>query len=284
MVNLYYFEVIIFDLEGKKIMPIIIKEINSLEHYISESVKDINRDQYLNFQNDFVYRGLSSSNYLLETSLKRNCKKNMNFEKSLLRNFTKHMPNEYRIMTNSIWDVMVLGQHHGLPTRLLDWSHSPLIALHFATVENMEQDSVIWKVSIMDANKSLPNSLTDTLILESKHIFTLEDLKNYTKRNDNELMFFDNNIENGVLFFAPPNIDDRIAFQRSIFSITKLDICIEDIFENSSITAYKYIIPYKLKWYFRDFLDHSNISERILFPGLDGLCKWLARCYYTERK
>lgn len=264
-------------------MSIITKKITSLEHYISESVQDIKRDKYLNFENDFVYRGLSSSDYFLETSLKRNCNKNINFEKSLLRNFEKHMPAEFREKVNSIWDVMVLGQHHGLPTRLLDWSLSPLIALHFATVEDMDKDSIVWKASIMDANKGLPKGLTNTLRYESKHIFTLEDLKKFTKESDNELEYFENNIGNNILFFSPPNIDDRIAFQRSIFSIAKSDICIEEFFENSDITAYKYIIPCKMKWYFRDFLDHANISERILFPGLDGLCKWLARAYYTER-
>ena len=243
-------------------MPIIAKEITSLEQYISESIQDIKRDQFLNFKNDFVYRGLSSSDYFLETSLKRNCKKNMNFEKSLLRNFLKHMPSEFREKVDSIWDVMVLGQHHGLPTRLLDWSHSPLIALHFATAENMNKDSIVWKVSIIDANKGLPNGLTSTLIPESKHILTLEDLKKFTKGNNNELEYFDNNIKNSILFFSPPNLDDRIAFQRSIFSITKLDISMEDFLTNGDIIAYKYIIPQKIKWFFRDFLDHANISER----------------------
>lgn len=209
----------------------------------------------------------------------------MNLEKSLLRNFAKHLPTEYRQHTHSIWDVMILGQHHGLPTRLLDWSYSPLIALHFATasLKCMNEDAVVWKASVMDANKTLPPCFADTLLSESKHIFTLEDLRNYTKGSENELQYFENNIKNGFLFFAPPNIDSRIAFQWSIFSLSKSNTNIEEYFNTNDITVYKYIIPQTIKLYLRDILDHSNITERVLFPGLEGLCSWLARSYYTER-
>ena len=89
------------------------------------------------YRNLYVYRGLPNVDYKLITSLRRNCgKKQKVLEQHILDNFAKYAENEASSMLGSVWKRMILGQHHGLPTRLLDWTRSPLVALHFAMTES----------------------------------------------------------------------------------------------------------------------------------------------------
>ena len=46
-----------------------------------------------------------------------------------------------------------------------------------------------------------------------------------------------------------------------------------------AVHATKIVIAADLKWEIRDKLDQSNINERVLMTGLDGLCAWLKRHY-----
>ena len=86
-------------------------------------------DKINRYRSSYLYRGMPNTAFHLETSLSRNCKiKAFDIEKSILRNFTKYALIEDPKLLNSVWRQLIIGQHHGLPTRLLDWTYSPLIA------------------------------------------------------------------------------------------------------------------------------------------------------------
>src|ERR671939_503443 len=84
-----------------------------------------------------------------------------------------------------------------------------------------------------------------------------------------------------LLFLEPPALDSRILHQAALFSLMPAPTASIDTW----IAAHpdlcrRVIVPAELKWEVRDKLDQANINERTLFPGLDGLIRWLER-YYT---
>ena len=86
------------------------------------------------------------------------------------------------------------------------------------------------------------------------------------------------------MFFEPPSLDDRIVNQFALFSMMSSPTARLDRWLEAHPELYKrLIIPKELKWEVRDKLDQANITERVLFPGLDGLSSWLKR-YYTPKQ
>jgi FRG domain len=104
------------------------------------------------FRSPYVFRGLSNSGCELTTRLVRLGAGHEDLSKlegHLLRNFCKYAHSEVG-PGNSVWQLLALAQHHGLQTRLLDWTYSPFIALHFVTEDLgcYDHDGVIWCLSI----------------------------------------------------------------------------------------------------------------------------------------
>lgn len=260
-----------------------IKDISDIAELITNQEYD---ERVQRHRSSFLYRGLPNIDYKLQTSLERNCKEKQNdLEKSILRNFTKYAEIEDQQLKDSIWRQMIRGQHHGLPTILLDWTYSPLIGLHFTTsgedLANMgKHDGVLWKIDIEEINNLLPKDYQDKLNDNSAYLFTIDmlvDLKKDIESYDNEMK------ANAMVLIEPPSIDERIINQYSYFSIIPNDMKnIEEFLETKTKNTVKYVIDKNLCWRIRDMLDQMNINERIVYPGLDGLSSWLKRHYYVK--
>jgi hypothetical protein len=233
------------------------------------------------FRPGVAFRGMGCAENPLATAISRLAPDPERIEGHLLRNFRKYAE-QASVSQDAIWNWLALAQHHGLPTRLLDWTYSPYVALHFATegVEEFDRDGVVWCVDFVQTNRRLPDRLKAILGEEGSDVFTAEMLG----RAATTLKAFDAlSSEEFVVFFEPPSFDQRIVNQFALFSlVSDPRMGLQSWLARNPGTHRRLRIPAALKWEVRDKLDQANVTERVLFPGLDGLSRWLRR-YYTPR-
>lgn len=238
------------------------------------------------YRSNYVYRGVSDCSYKLETSIQRIGTIPSEMEKHLLRNFKKYSPiNTLSDDYNNIWNWIALGQHHGLPTRLLDWTFSPNVALHFLTedIGSYDLDGALWMVNIDKSRELLPETLSEEIKSEGAYTFISDQLQKIIGETIDDIYKFKEENTNALVFFEPPSLDDRIVNQYALFSfMLDPDYSHSKYLDEHSNIYKKIIIPKELKWEIRDKLEQANITERIIYPGLDGISKWLKR-WYTEK-
>lgn len=233
------------------------------------------------FRSHYAFRGVSDADHTLITSLNRMSRECGQMEGHMLRNFMKYA-RRYTALPDTFWYWLSVAQHHGLPTRLMDWTFSPYVAMHFATAipEYFDRDGAIWCVDYTQTHALLPEVLKTKLEAEGSDVFTVEMLSEVTQ----SLKEFDALAEEDfVVFFEPPSIDDRIVNQYALFCVMSNPEALMDVWlESHPELCRKIVIPQEIKWEVRDKLDQANITERVLFPGLDGLSLWLKRHYSTR--
>lgn len=228
----------------------------------------------------FLFRGVVDADYEIGSSLMRLKHDKADVERPLYRSFRKYA---FTSMDErpTFWKTLTIAQHHGLPTRLIDWTYSPLVALHFATneVEKGDKDAAIWKVHVKKAHELLPEDYRKHLTEERTDVFSTEMLEALIP-SFLDLKKIDEQTKTLAFFFEPPSMDARIVNQYAALSfLTDKRLKMNDWLQDSGVEYSKIVIPAGLKKEIRDKLDLANITERVLFPGLDGISSWLKRYY-----
>jgi hypothetical protein len=151
----------------------------------------------------------------------------------------------YCSLPESELEQLALAQHHGLATRLLDWSMNPLVACYFACSEYPDEDGIVYLYEAADY----------FFVGES----TLESLQG----------------ENGVFGFIPNSITPRVLSQKALFSVhcdaRQAIVVRQSMMDKGKPNLIKLIIPASLKDDVLRMLDDYGIDRSFLFPDLDGL-------------
>ena len=242
---------------------------------------DLNRNR-----SSYLYRGMPDASFKMKTSLSRNCKHlQKELEPAILENFAKYAVIGEPTIAQSVWRQMILGQHYGLPTRLLDWTHSALVGLNFAMTETdlekmNDHDCMVWRIDMQEMYSLLPDNYQSVVNKTQSTIFSVDMLGEITT----SLSQYDDDMKDqAMIIIEPPSINQRIVNQYSFFSLVPMEMTdIEDFLDKRTNNTVKYVIDKNLRWRVRDMLDQLNMSERIVYPGLDGLSQWIGRHYYVQ--
>jgi hypothetical protein len=230
-----------------------------------------------------VYRGASDATKPLLTSLDRlggttppHTKADL--EEHVLRSFIRYSrPHIDAARPHDEWEMLIAAQHHGVPTRLLDWSYSPLIGAFFATRPTAhDTDRAVWRLDWQAVHRKF--KLPQLALL-------IQDVESALETRDKltpSTLFAERKGKPFACMIEPPSLDNRIVAQAATFTLCSttaqsFDAFLEDEGLRDALT--KYVIPHKDVGRFRDQLDLVGIDERRLFPDLDGVASAIQRYY-----
>jgi hypothetical protein len=225
---------------------------------------------------EWLYRGQSNSNWTLQSSLYRTITRNTRirnvnakrkavlirekYEKEIISHFVKaaHLYLSATPEKNKNFDWLSVMQHYGAPTRMLDFSFSPFVALFFAIID-IQNEAAVYCIKyheIIDIDKSYYNDI------EKKY---------------NSIMETQADLKNTILVpFEPSFTNERLLAQQGAFLIPNtLNFSHDEIlhyYQNDKFVI-KLIIKESAVRKMLEELMLMNISYSNLFPGLEGFCK-----------
>jgi hypothetical protein len=175
---------------------------------------------------------------------------------------------------------LFLAQHHGVPTRLLDWTQSVLVGLYFAVSEEPGQDGELWVMSPIALNRHLnlggialqEHPLVSYLAMQSFKVNSADLLVSLHYKHGPTM-------STTPVALLPPANAARMVNQFSVFTIhprPEQGRTIPDLLTDPKYLV-RYTIPATRKQSLHADLAAIGIMARTLFPDLDGLARSVAR-------
>jgi hypothetical protein len=172
---------------------------------------------------------------------------------------------------------LAVAQHYQLPTRLLDWTHNPLVALYFAVSDrNMHEPGAPWADAYVFAWE-IGGDAPDT----DEHVLSLDRVRRMRAVDHGLITADDAGPEPGVVLFSPPVISSRFASQEGLFSFEQeiTDATFVETAEAAGLRMTRVTVPGEHRFGILKQLNRLGVESERLFPDLAGLCahqRWVA--------
>jgi FRG domain len=238
---------------------------------------------------EWVFRGVSNCEYKLIPKVGRENIKSPNIssrvktEKSMFSLFKRQAHPHLTYHPQNDYEWLTLAQHHGLPTRMLDWSLNPLVALYFAVEKTNGKDGALYALK---AGKKLPDEA-----VKKSNPFEID--KWMQTKQTNGLDKTDNILTSSVSIpqsqgriykYLPTLVAKRVAAQEGLFTIhadltTHLGDCLREGWELE-----RFIIPNSIKDDIRHTLYRLGFHRSSLFQDLDSLANHIEWHHLLDRE
>ena len=231
--------------------------------------------------NGYCYRGQASESWYLIPSAFRDLdryadiatkKKALAVERDIYRGFYNRFRGmrSAQIDMQSPWELLCYAQHFGIPTRLLDWTANPLVALYFAVTTMPNKNAVLWCL----AREKGPYDLGEAINQLPEKLGFLREFKRFSKPVASDT-------SSVIVVIQPPEIDLRIRNQAGLFSVQYTSdpdnfvIDHEDELGKKSDVLLKVRIPATTKLQIKKDLEKFGIDSAFIFPDMTGVAQRL---------
>lgn len=296
------------------------------DKYFVESVIDFlqlisYKNSKLSKNTEYIFRGQANSEWSLLPSLAVTLNENnslLKFESNMVNEFIINRPNEFHDMKDPI-DVLAKMQHYGLPTRLLDVTFNPLVALYFACKSDNNKDKD-GEVFMFQKQKHIPFRFS--IDIKARTVWGMYDFfgdyfeeisqKRFLSAAVKNSLFSENDAKEYEYFYAPridmllntepiviiPTVySERQYRQKAAFLLYQNEIIKKDKeandfdncffirhikdFKDSVINDMKtrVIVKRENKNSIAKQLDNLGICEEFLFPEMEHAAKYIKEKY-----
>ena len=226
---------------------------------ISDFHKLMESEYFCKRYSEWIFHGLADSQWSLvpAAAIERTGRKNgQEFESKMLAEFKRRAARSIEWEPQNDFEWLALGQHHGLPTRLLDWSFNPYVALYFVVFKHPERDGRFIALRA-------PTKINHHTIQNISPFDYESDLGKYVGRT----------------------VTKRIAAQEACFTVHKyVDRALKPRYLSEARKQWEineFFLPRNVKQTLRYFLFRMGIHQESLFPdedGLSGHLNWKYTC------